>query len=144
MGVFALLAALIYGVWTAVQEDDKPAKPAALPDYFVGRWSDSKDGYDNQLELNAGRVGKEVGTLTADVDGANGSATCSYRLRLNRLDGGYAFFDADPMSGNRAQCDAPLEIHVQQSRFKGGNGEDIVDFFADDPVTKLGVLYRVS
>ncbi|MGO4422328.1 protein kinase, partial [Streptomyces sp. MCAF7] len=111
VGVFALLAALIYGVWTAVQEDDKPAKPAALPDYFVGRWSDSKDGYDNQLELNAGRVGKEVGTLTADVDGANGSATCSYRLRLNRLDGGYAFFDADPMSGNRAQCDAPLEIH---------------------------------
>ncbi|MBU6534807.1 serine/threonine protein kinase [Streptomyces sp. A108] len=143
VGVLVLLAVLIFGVWNAFQEGDEPA---ALPDRFVGRWSDSAGGYGNQLELSAGRVGEEVGTLSTDVDGENGSATCGYRLRLNRLelDGWYAFLDADPMSGNRAQCDAPLEMHVQQQRFKGKNGEDVIEFSSDAPVTTLGMLYRVS
>ncbi|MEU9126141.1 protein kinase [Streptomyces sp. NPDC048506] len=143
VGASALLAVLIFGVWNAFQGDDKPA---ALPNRFVGRWSDSANGYDNQLELNAGRVGEDVGALTADVDGKNGSATCSYRLRLKRLenDGAYAFFDADPRSSNRAQCGAPLEMQVEQQRFKGPNGVDVIHFSADDPVTTLGALFHVG
>ncbi|MER7788144.1 serine/threonine-protein kinase [Streptomyces sp. NPDC097640] len=143
VGACALLAVLAFGVWKALQDD---GKPAALADPLVGRWSDSANGYGNQLELNAGRVGEEVGTLTADVDGENGSATCGYRLTLNRTDGDgwFAFFDADPMSGNRAACNAPLEIQVQQQRFKGPNGEAVIQFGADDPVRTLGVLSHVG
>ncbi|ADI03170.1 putative serine/threonine protein kinase [Streptomyces bingchenggensis BCW-1] len=71
VGASALLAVLIFGVWNAFQDDDKTA---ALPNSFVGHWSDSANGYGNQLELNAGRVGEEVGRLTADVDACRRSS----------------------------------------------------------------------
>ncbi|MFJ4717239.1 protein kinase [Streptomyces sp. NPDC088785] len=142
-GVVVLLAAVGFGMWNDHRGSDRPV---ALPAPFVGRWDDSRDGYGNVLELRAGRVGDEVGVLTADTDGQDGSATCRYRLRLTRTqtDGFYADLAGAPVSGGPAACDAPLKMSLQTQRVKGPDGEDVLAFLAHAPVTSLNVLFRAG
>ncbi|MCZ4124153.1 serine/threonine-protein kinase [Streptomyces sp. H39-S7] len=146
VGVVLVFAAVGLGIWIDRHGSDQPDQPVALPASFIGRWNDSQNGYGNELELKAGRVGEEVGTLTADIDGQNGSATCTYGLRLNRTatDSFYADLDADPTSANRAACSTPVKIKLQTQRLKGANGEDVLMFLAGKPVTSLNVLSRAS
>ncbi|MGW2180049.1 serine/threonine-protein kinase [Streptomyces sp. NPDC001732] len=144
-GAAVMLAASAFGIRSFLPDDE----PAALPAPFVGRWKDvgysenSTEGWNNELELHAGRVGEEVGTLVGDIDDQDGSATCRYRLSLNRLetDGWYAYLDAAPMFGNGDRaCGTVLTVRVQQQSYS----KDSLQMSADAPVTTSGGLKRVG
>ncbi|MFJ4500657.1 hypothetical protein [Streptomyces sp. NPDC088864] len=122
-------------------------EPAPLPEAFIGRWNDAKTGYDNRLELTAGNEGNEVGTLVADIDDEEGSATCQYRLTLDRMesDGAYAHLKGTPTtSDNSGRCTGELRVSVQRMGYKGDRGENVLQFSADGPVVSLGSLWQTG
>ncbi len=137
----ALLAVGGYSFWMVHDED----KPAALPDAFIGSWSDAQWDDHTRLDLRAGRVGDEVGTLSA-VLADSGSATCHYQLKLDRSDsvGWFVSIDAAPVAGGGAQCGTPLEVDLQQQSTKDENGNNIIAFNTTPATDSSSELLRVG
>ncbi|MCG7526498.1 serine/threonine protein kinase [Streptomyces sp. OfavH-34-F] len=138
-----VLLASVFTTWIMTQHGE----PAPLPEAFIGRWNDAKTGYDNRLELTAGNEGNEVGTLVADIDDEEGSATCQYRLTLDRMesDGAYAHLKGTPTtSDNSGRCTGELRVSLQRMGYKGDRGENVLQFSAGGPVVSLGTLWQTG